>query len=68
MPKLAVAGAWVCIEKLNDADSINITESVSIESITITKLIMMQKLEPGTVGLKPTKLGYVDRVIVLSNT
>ena len=24
--------------------------------------VMMQKLEPRTVGLKPTKLGHVDRV------
>ena len=45
---------------------INIAESVNIESINIKKLIMMQKLEPRTVGLKPTKIGYVDIVIVLS--
>ena len=48
-------------EKLNDAGSINITESINIK-----KLIMTQKLEPRTVGLKPTKIGHVDRVIVLS--
>ena len=45
---------------------INIAESINIESINIKKLIMMQKLEPRTVGQKPTKIGYVDRVIVLS--
>ena len=30
----------------------------------ITELIMTQKLEPRTAGLKPTKIGLVDRVIV----
>ena len=53
-------------KKLNDAESINITESINIESIHIKKLIMMQKLEIRTVGVKPTKIEYVDRVIVLS--
>ena len=28
----------------------------------IEKLIMLQKLEPRTTGLKPTKTGHVDRV------
>ena len=28
----------------------------------IKKLIMMQKLEPKTVGLKPTNMGHVDRI------
>ena len=28
----------------------------------IKKLIMMQRLEPRTAGLKPTKIGHVDRV------
>ena len=34
----------------------------------IKKLIIMQKSEPRAVGLKPTKNGYVDRVIVPSTT
>ena len=45
-------------EKLNDAGSINIE--------SIKKLIMMQKLEPRTVGLKPIKIRQVNRVIVPS--
>ena len=31
----------------------------------IQKLIMMQQLEPRTAGLKPTKIGYVDRLAVV---
>ena len=30
----------------------------------IKKLIMMLKLEPTIVGLKPAKIGHVDRVII----
>ena len=37
-----------------------------MESINIKKLIMMQKVEPRTVGLKPIKIRLVDRVIVPS--
>ena len=31
--------------------------------VYLNKLIMMQKLEPRTVGLRPKKIGHVDRVI-----
>ena len=38
--------------------------SVKKSDYDIKKLIMMQKLEPRTVGLKLTKIAYVDRVII----
>ena len=28
----AVAGAWVCVKKLNDADSVNIREVINFEN------------------------------------
>ena len=35
---------------------------VKTSDYDIKKLIMMQNLEPRTVGLNPTKIGHVDRV------
>ena len=51
----AVLGCSFCI-------IINFLTSQSL-NYDIKKLIMMQKLEPRTAGLKPNKIGYVDWVI-----
>ena len=42
----------------------NLLLSQSLFNYDFKKLIVMLKLEPRTVGLKPTKIGHVDRVIV----
>ena len=39
-----------------------LTSQLKKSGYDIKKLIMMQKLESRTVGLKPTKIGHVDEV------
>ena len=58
--KLVVLGSSSCII-INFFD---VRGKKSDYDVDIKKLITMQKLKPGTAGVKSTKIGHVNKVVV----